>query len=66
MIRIVGDAGPYPLLLGLFVLVAVLGQLVSNTATALIVIPIAWKLGLPLMSWYAIIAIAVVPLIWRF
>jgi len=25
-----------------------------------------WKLGLPLMGWYAIIAIAVVPLIWRF
>jgi di/tricarboxylate transporter len=115
LIRIVGDAGPYALLLGLFVLVAVLGQLISNTATALIVIPIAvtsaaeldvsarpvlmavnvaasaalltpvatpanlmvmepggyrfgdyWKLGLPLMGWYAIIAIAVVPLIWQF
>jgi len=37
----VGDAGPYALLVGLFVLVAVLGQLISNTATALIVIPIA-------------------------
>ncbi len=115
LIRIVGDAGPYALLLGLFVLVAVLGQLISNTATALIVIPIAvtsaaelgvsaqpvlmavnvaataalltpiatpanlmvmepggyrfgdyWKLGLPLMGWYAIIAVAVVPLIWPF
>ncbi len=92
-----------------------LGQLISNTATALIVIPIAissaaeldvsarpvlmavnvaataalltpvatpanmmvmepggyrfgdyWKLGLPLMGWYAVIAIVVVPLIWRF
>ena len=30
-----------PLLIGLFVLTAVLGQLISNTATALIVIPIA-------------------------
>ena len=36
-----GDAGPYALLVGLFVLIAVLGQLISNTATALIVIPIA-------------------------
>ena len=34
-------AGPYALLAGLFVLIAVLGQLISNTATALIVIPIA-------------------------
>jgi len=41
LIRIVGDAGPYALLLGLFVLVAVLGQLISNTATVLIVLPIA-------------------------
>ncbi|HYN33532.1 MAG TPA: SLC13 family permease, partial [Ilumatobacteraceae bacterium] len=115
LIRIVGDAGPYALLLGLFVLVAVLGQLISNTATALIVIPIAvtsaveldisarpvlmavnvaaaaalltpvatpanlmvmepggyrfgdyWKLGLPLMAWYAVIAILLVPQIWQF
>lgn len=115
LIRIVGDAGPYALLLGLFVLVAVLGQLISNTATALIVIPIAvtsaaeldvsarpvlmavnvaataalltpiatpanlmvmepggyrfgdyWKLGLPLMGWYAVIAILIVPQIWQF
>ena len=41
LIRIVGDAGPHALLPGLFVLIAVLGQLISNTATALIVIPIA-------------------------
>jgi di/tricarboxylate transporter len=115
LIRIVGDAGPYALLLGLFVLVAVLGQLISNTATVLIVIPIAvtaaaeldvsarpvlmavnvaasaalltpiatpanlmvmepggyrfgdyWKLGLPLVGWYAVIAILVVPQIWHF
>jgi di/tricarboxylate transporter len=115
LIRIVGDAGPYALLVGLFVLVAVLGQLISNTATALIVIPIAltsaaelgvspqpvlmavnvaataalltpiatpanlmimepggyrfgdyWKLGLPVMAWYAVIAIVFVPVIWRF
>ena len=34
LVDIVGDAGPYPLLIGLFVLTAVLGQLISNTATA--------------------------------
>ena len=41
LVSIVGDAGPRMLLLGLFVLVAVLGQLISNTATALVVLPVA-------------------------
>ena len=41
LVNLVGDAGPYALLVGLFVLTAVLGQLISNMATALIVIPIA-------------------------
>jgi di/tricarboxylate transporter len=41
LVDVVGDAGPRALLLGLFVLTAVLGQLISNMATALIVIPIA-------------------------
>ncbi len=41
LVDVVGDAGAYPLLIGLFVLTAVLGQLISNTATTLIVIPIA-------------------------
>ena len=41
LVEIVGDSGPYPLLIGLFVLTAVLGQLISNTATVLVVIPIA-------------------------
>jgi len=41
LVDIAGDAGPRALLLGLFVLTAVLGQLISNMATALIVIPIA-------------------------
>jgi di/tricarboxylate transporter len=41
LVDIVGDSTPYALLLGLFVLTAVLGQLISNTATALIVIPVA-------------------------
>jgi len=41
LVHLVGEAGPYPLLAGLFVLTAILGQLISNTATALIIIPIA-------------------------
>ncbi len=97
----------------MFLLTAVLGQLISNTATALIVIPIAvsaaleldvsprpvlmavnvaataalltpvatpanlmvmepggyrfgdyWKLGLPLMGWYFVVSVLIVPLIW--
>jgi di/tricarboxylate transporter len=40
LISVVGDLGPYGLLAGLFVVTAVFGQLISNTATALIVIPI--------------------------
>lgn len=41
LVAVVGGAGPYALLLGLFLLTAALGQLISNMATALIVIPIA-------------------------
>ena len=41
LVAVVGDAGPYALLAGLFVLTAIMGQLISNTATALIIIPIA-------------------------
>lgn len=115
LVQAVGDAGPIALLAGLFVLTAIMGQLISNTATALIVIPIAlaaattmgisprpvmmstgvaaaaafltpiatptnlmvmgpggyafgdyWKLGLPLLIWFFVVAVFVVPLIWRF
>jgi di/tricarboxylate transporter len=41
LIDVVGGMGPYGLLAGLFVVTAVFGQLISNTATALIMIPIA-------------------------
>jgi di/tricarboxylate transporter len=41
LVDIVGDAGPRALVLGLVLLVMALGQLISNMATALIVIPIA-------------------------
>ncbi|CAH1666370.1 Citrate transporter [Hyphomicrobiales bacterium] len=115
LVALVGDAGPTALLAGLFVLTAILGQLISNTATALIVIPIGvaaatamgisprpvlmstavaaagafltpiatptnlmvmgpggyvfsdyWKLGLPLLIWFFVVAVFLVPLIWRF
>lgn len=115
LVAVVGDAGPYALLAGLFLLTAILGQLISNTATALIVIPISvaaatgmgvsplpvlmsvgvaaaaafltpiatptnlmvmgpggyafgdyWKLGLPLMIWFFVVSVFLVPLIWRF
>jgi di/tricarboxylate transporter len=114
LVAIVGDSGPHVLLAGLFILTAVLGQLISNTATALIVIPIGaaaaasigvspmpvlmcvgvaaagafltpiatptnlmvmgpggyafsdyWKLGLPLMIWFFIVAVFLVPLLWN-
>ena len=115
LVDIVGDAGPLALLAGLFVLTAIMGQLISNTATALIMIPISvaaaaemgisprpvlmsiavaaagafltpiatptnlmvmepggyafgdyWKLGLPLLVWFFVVAVFLVPLIWRF
>ena len=41
LVAAVGGAGPYALLVGLFLLTAGMGQLISNMATALIMIPIA-------------------------
>jgi di/tricarboxylate transporter len=41
LVQSLGAAGPRALLAGLFVLTAVLGQVISNTATALILIPIS-------------------------
>jgi di/tricarboxylate transporter len=115
LVSVVGNAGPYALLAGLFLLTAILGQVISNTATALIIIPIGvaaalstgisprpvlmsiavaaaasfltpiatptnlmvmgpggyvfgdyWKLGLPLMVWFFIVATFYIPLIWHF
>lgn len=45
IIGAVGGGSPYLLLLGIFLITAVLGQLISNTATALIVIPIALSIA---------------------
>jgi di/tricarboxylate transporter len=115
LVDAVGDAGPRALLLGLVLLVFVLGQLISNMATALIVIPIAvsaaaeldvspkpvliavcvaaaaafltpvatpanlmvmepggyrfgdyWRLGLPLLTLFGVVAVLLVPVIWAF
>ena len=115
LVDVVGDSGNYPLLIGIFILTAVLGQLISNTATALIVIPIAVsaaaeldvsvrpvlmsltvaaaaalltpvatpanmmvmepagyrfgdyaKLGAPILLWFFVVAVGIVPLIWHF
>jgi di/tricarboxylate transporter len=115
LVNTVGDAGPYALLAGLFVLAAIMGQVISNTATSLIIIPISivaakqmdisvqpvlmcvciacagafltpvatptnlmvmepgaykftdyWKLGLPMLIWFFIIAVFLVPLVWPF
>jgi di/tricarboxylate transporter len=41
LVAIVGNASPYALLAGLFVLTSLFGQLISSTATALIVTPVA-------------------------
>ncbi len=113
LIDAVGTGRPYLLLVAMFLLTATLGQVVSNTATVLVVVPIAvaaaeatgtsvkpllmvvaiagcaalltpiatpgnmmimtpagyrfgdyWKLGLPVMVWWFVVAIAVVPLGW--
>lgn len=41
LVALVGDSEPRILLAGLFLLTAILGQVISNTATALIIIPIS-------------------------
>ena len=115
LVALIGGAGPYALLAGFFVLTAILGQLISNTATALIIIPISvaaaletgispqpvlmsvavaaaaafltpvatptnlmvmgpggyqfgdyWKLGLPMMLWFFVVATFLVPVFWPF
>ena len=48
LVRLIGDAGPVALLVGLFLFTALLGQVISNTATALILIPIAVATALEL------------------
>jgi di/tricarboxylate transporter len=108
-------AGPHVLLAGMFIVVAGLSQLMSNTATALVMIPIAvtvsaelgtsprpmlmavniaavaavltpvatpanmmvmepggyrfgdyWRLGLPIIAWFFVVAVGITPLVWAF
>jgi di/tricarboxylate transporter len=115
LVDLVGDHGPRALLLGVVLLVFVLGQLISNMATALIVIPVAvsaaaeldvsakpvlmavcvaaaaafltpvatpanlmvlepggyrfgdyWKLGLPILVLFGLVAVLLVPVVWSF
>ncbi|MGH6763899.1 MAG: SLC13 family permease [Phyllobacterium sp.] len=41
LVSVIGDAGPYAILASLFVLTAVIGLFVSNTATAVLMAPVA-------------------------
>src|SRR5262245_7121667 len=41
LVPVAGDVGPYALATGLFVLTGILGRLISNTATAILIFPIA-------------------------
>ena len=115
LVAIAAGGSPTILLASIFLLTAILGQLISNTATALIIIPVGvaaattmgvspvpvlmciavaaaasfltpiatptnlmvmrpggyafgdyWKFGLPMMIWFFIVAVFVVPLVWRF
>lgn len=115
LIALVGWAGPLAVLAGLFVVTAALTQVMSNTAAALVMLPIAaasgpemgvsampmiiavtvgahaalltpvatpvnlmvvgpggynfgdyWKYGLPVLLWWLIVCVAIVPLWWRF
>ena len=115
LLAVVGDSGPIVLLLALFLMTATLGQFISNTATVLILLPVAvaaatefgvsvqpvlmtlaiagacsfltpvatpanmmvmgpggyrfndyWRLGLPVLLWWLVVALVVVPLVWHF
>jgi di/tricarboxylate transporter len=41
LVAVIGNTGPVALMAGLFLFTALLGQVISNTATAMILIPIA-------------------------
>jgi di/tricarboxylate transporter len=115
LLDVVGSGRPYLLLVGLFVLTATLGQVISNAATVLVVLPIAlaaaaeahvavrpvlmlvavagaasfltpiatpantmvmepagyrfgdyWKFGLVVMTAWLAVALAIIPVVWRF
>ena len=66
LVDVDGDSGPHMLLLGLVLLTLALGQLIPNMATALIMIPDYWKLGLPLLVLFGAVAVLLVPVFWSF
>jgi di/tricarboxylate transporter len=115
MVTLVGAGGPVALLAGIFLVTAAITQLMSNTAAALVFLPIAvavgreagvsampliiavamgahaalltpvatpvnlmvmgpggyrfgeyWKFGLPILIWWLVVAVVIVPLYWRF
>jgi len=115
LVAVLGTAGPYAVLFGVALVTVILGQLISNTATALVLAPIAlaialelqispvpllmgiavaaaasfltpvatpantmilepggyrfgdyWRLGLPLVALFVLIATFVVPVFWPF
>ena len=115
MIGTLGAIGPIGVLIGLFLVTAAITQLMSNTAAALVMLPIAvaagpemgvspmpliiavamaahaalltpvatpvnlmvmgpggyrfgdyWKFGLPILGWWLVVAVTIVPLYWRF
>ena len=66
LVDVVGDSGPHMLLLGPVLLTLALGQLISNMATALIMIPDYWTLRLPLLVLFGAVAVLLVPVFWSF
>jgi di/tricarboxylate transporter len=115
MVGVVGDLGPAAVLAGIFIVTAALTQVMSNTAAALVMLPIAvatgpevgisslplivatmmgahaalltpvatpvnlmvlgpggyqfgeyWKFGLPMLLWWLVVAVFIVPLYWHF
>jgi di/tricarboxylate transporter len=115
MVSVVGDLGPPAVVAGIFIVTAALTQVMSNTAAALVMLPIAvatgpevgissmpliiatmmgahaalltpvatpvnmmvlgpggyqfgeyWKFGLPMLLWWLVVAVFIVPLYWKF
>ncbi len=113
LLDVTGGGGSRIVMLALFLLTVVLGQFVSNTATVLIVLPVAlaaaaeaqvsaepilmmiavagaasfltpiatpanmivmgpagyrfgdyWRLGLPVLGWWTVVALVLVPMVW--
>lgn len=48
LVNVLGEYGPYAVMIGLFVITAVFTQVISNTATAVIIAPLALTSGLAL------------------